>query len=109
MFKITPNPTFEIDVLVHVPGAETPGTIRFTFKYLNPEQLKKWQADQGNNSVNDALQEIALGWSGVETSAGEQVPFSKENLTTLLETYHSAGEEITRAYLAEIFGAKRKN
>lgn len=109
MFKIAPNPTFTVPVSIHVPGADAPGTINITYKFLDPEQLKSWQSSQGNKPLVDSLHEVVMGWSGVEDATGSVIEFSKENFNAVLNKYHTAAEDITRAYLQEILGAKRKN
>jgi len=109
MFKITPNPTFTTDAELHVPGEELPGKIKVTFKYLNPDQLKAWQVKHGRNSVVEALQEVITAWDGVEDDAGNQVPFSADNLNKLMTNYQTAGADLTNAFLRELLGARRKN
>jgi len=109
MFKITPNPTFTTNVELHVPGEDTPGIIKITFKYLDKEQLSAWQKNNGGKSLLDALSQVITGWDGIEADDGSQAEYSVDNLKKLLSTYHSSGQDITQAFLAETLGARRKN
>ncbi len=109
MLKITPNPTFVADAEIHVPGADVPGSIKVTFKYLDAEQIRSWQGKHGKNSAYEALHEIIVTWSGVEDEAGNAIEFSAEHLKQLLAAYQTAGEDLIKAFFKELFGARRKN
>ncbi len=106
MYLINPNPTFEMEVPLHVAGQDAQ-TIKLTFKYFDADQLRKWR--ESRSSLLDALFEVISGWSGVDMPGGDPAPYSKENLRTLLNSYPAAGENITQEYLRESLGARRKN
>lgn len=109
MIKIIPNPTFTTDADIHVAGAADPGTISVTFKYLNPEQLTAWQKKHGNKPINKALAEIIVDWSGPITETNAAVAYSVKALDKLIADYHTAGQDISQAFLRELLGARRKN
>ncbi len=109
MLKITPNPTFTTPVFLYVAGEAEPAEIKVAFKYLDREQLKVWQKKHGGSPVNEALEEIIHGWDGITFDDGNAAPYSADNLKKLLVAYHTAGDDITQAYLREVLGARRKN
>jgi hypothetical protein len=109
MLCITPKPTFTADVQMYVPGASDLAVIKVTFKYQTPEELKAWQTKFAKEPLSLALVEVIENWQDVEDAAGKQVPYSIDNLKALLLQYHTAGENISQAYLRELLGARRKN
>lgn len=109
MLKITPNPKFVAPVFLHVPGEKDPSEIKVTFKYLDREQLVAWQKKHGGKPVNEALFEIIHDWEGIAFEDGNSAPYSAENLNKLLIAYHTAGDDLTQAFLRETLGARRKN
>jgi hypothetical protein len=109
MFKLNPNPTFTTIAKLHVAGSETPAEITVTYKYLNPEALAAWQKTSGEKQTADALFEVMTDWQGIEDDAGKAVPFNLENLRALTAQYHAAGNNLSQAYVRELYGARLKN
>lgn len=109
MLKIAPKKTFLCQVNLHVPGEIEPGKINITFNFLDREKVIDWQKTFAKKPINEALEEVINAWDGVFSEDDQPVPYSPENLKKLLIAYHSAGDEITQAYLRELVGARRKN
>ncbi len=109
MFKLTPNPTFTTVAKLHVAGSDVPGEITVTFKYLNPEALAAWQKTSGDKSTADAMFEVMTDWEGPVDDNDKPVPFNLENLRALTAQYHSAGNNLSQAYVRELYGARLKN
>lgn len=109
MFKLTPNPTFSTLAKLHVAGNDAPAEISVTFKYLNPEGLADWQKSSGDKPIAEALFEVMTDWQGVEDDAGKPVPFNLENLKALTAQYHAVGNNLSQAYVRELYGARLKN
>lgn len=109
MFKITPNPTFETNVILSLPGGQEVGEIRITFRYFKPADLEVFLEERGTLAPADVVKEIMTGWNDVKDSDGNDVPFNNENLATLLANYHAAGREILVAWRMGLSGARAKN
>jgi len=106
MIKITPNPTFTIDVSLSIPGKPTPEVGKITFRYKCREDYLAWAGEisKKDKSYAESLPEIIESWGGEF-----EEPYTVENLNTLLDTLPTAGEEIVRAYAKELFVSKVKN
>lgn len=101
MFKLQPNPTFKAKVAIPLPGQKKAGEIEFEFRHFS---LSKWEAIAAERPVRDVLiDDIIVGWSGVEEA------FSKEALVVLFDEYPGAAAAVFDTFVAELFGAKRKN
>jgi hypothetical protein len=111
MLVIAPKPTFTIPVNIHVPGQDEHGQISVTFNYKDVDELRDWQQRHGRKPVFDALKEVISTWQqqDVQDEHGNELPYTDESLQRVLKKYHTAGQDFTQAYLAEVLGAKRKN
>lgn len=94
---------------MYVPGASDLAVIKVTFKYKTPEELKVWQVKYANLPLCDALAEVIDDWAEVVDADDKTLPYSIENLKSLMAKYHTAGENISKAYLRELLGARLKN
>lgn len=108
MFKIAANKTFEAIAKVHIPGQERPAEINLTFKYLNKKEFEAWTTKHHNRRTAQALNEIIVDWDVVDPD-NNKVTYSLENLIALTEQLHTVEQDITTAYLSELYGAKQKN
>jgi len=109
MFKITPNPTFETNVLLSLPGGYEVGEIKVNFKYFKPAELEDFLSKNGDKSPAEVLKQIITGWDDVKDTEGNNVPFNNQNLDMLLGNYHSAAREILVAWRMGLSGARAKN
>lgn len=110
MFKINPNPTFECDVLISVPGSDNPQALRVTFRHKGLRDLEAWRAKATEKpSDSEYLDEVIAGWSGVFGPDEKPVPYSIESLAMLLDAYPSASVEIFIAYVRQLRDARAKN
>lgn len=120
MFRITPNPTFTVDVPLSVPGSDTPVAIKITFRHKTRAQLAEYQARAYELAVQadapDAQEqfaayvgEIVEGWIGVVGADDKPLPFTPANLAQLLQAYPAAGNEIVRRYTQQLSHARAGN
>ena len=104
MLKLTPNPTFNATVEIHIPGS---GKVKvpFVFAYKDKDEYKEFtnEASKGNKDEIDVLLEIVKCWESAD------VPYSPEALGTLLKKYHNSGTAIFAAYVNELTGARLGN
>jgi hypothetical protein len=56
----------------------------------------------------DAAREVVAGWSGILDGDGEELPFSDQNLTTLLEI-PTVAAQIVKSWFGSLNEAKQKN
>lgn len=109
MFKITPNPTFETNVILPLPGGNEVGEIKVTFRYFKPADFELFMAKNGTLEPAEVLKEIMTGWNDVKDAEGNDVPFNNTNLATLLANYHTAARDILVAWRIGLSGARAKN
>lgn len=109
MFKLVPDPIFEAAVALSVPGLPKPLEVVFTFRHKNRTALHAWINSASTKRDAALLDEVIVGWAGVQDEAGAPVAYSFTALTDLIENYGAAHVEIYKAYLAELTKAKEKN
>ncbi len=102
MFTLEPNPTFRAPVTVHVPGQGN-GAFMAEFVYLDRAARQAYVEALVGKSNLDALAEIVVGWDEMD------VPFSRDHLEKLLNTYDTAAEGFFKAFFEELTGAAAKN
>lgn len=114
MLKLNPNPTFESEVQITVPGQKEPGTVNLVFKYRSRKEFGEflsWMAEKRDKagrvvapgaSVSAAFPEFVLGWDLAEE-------FTLENIAIFLNNYPAAYGEIFAAYTAMLFESRAKN
>jgi len=103
MFKIQPDPTFEADVKLSVPGQKDPATVRIKFHYKGRDESAEFVKTLKKKSYYEACKEIIVSWQDFD------VEYSEDNLAKLLANYVPAGNEILMAYCSELAGAREKN
>jgi hypothetical protein len=102
-FKLKPNPTFKATAEISVPGeGAEPLRIPFEFRHLSRSAYKAEIEDAGL-TVYDAVLHVTVGWEV------EEVPFSRERLTELMDDFQAAPGEIFELYVKESRASKRKN
>lgn len=102
MFKLDPKPTFIVPVEIHVPG-EGKGRINAEFLFLDRDTRAEYVAGLKDKSNLDALFEIMVGWSEVDS------PFTRDTLKKLLDTYSTSATALFDAFFNELSGAPVKN
>ncbi|MEG1971421.1 MAG: phage tail assembly chaperone [Burkholderiaceae bacterium] len=111
MLKITPNPTFPLDVRVSVAGEKNPVRIGLTVRHKDTDALKQWieRASETGSDTAALLAEVIESWSGLGDAAGAPLAYSPEALATFLKNYPALGLEIFSAYVKELTEARLKN
>lgn len=121
MLKINPDPTFQADVEITVPGWKKPGSVTLTFKYRSrkefvefstwangatAEELQKMSITQWMKSRrpdDEVFPEFVVGWEGMDAE------FNQENIATFLNNYPAAFQEIFRNYSSLLLESRIKN
>lgn len=120
MFRIVPNPTFTTDVLLSVPGSDTPVAIKLTFRHKTRAQLQAYQAraidlamqadaPDAQEQFTAYVAEIVEGWIGVVGADDKPLPYTPANLAQLIQAYPAAGNEIVRRYTQQLSHARAGN
>lgn len=94
----------------------------FKFKRISRtkiNELQRQQEDVANSDIAidslerdvDYIMEIAEGWRFVTDENGKEVPFDRDSVHALLDSYPNAAGEIVKAFFESTLGggAKRKN
>ena len=102
MFKIKPNPTFEADITVPLPGGGDE-TLRLVFAHKSRSAMQDLGSRLEGMSSLDVMCEIVVGWVGVDAE------FSREALCGVLDEYHSLEEAIWVKYRSELSQARKGN
>jgi hypothetical protein len=113
MFKIAQKPSYTALVNVELPGNQGKGkTVQFTaeFKRLSQTAIESVheRANAGELSDSQLLDEVLLGWDGVQDEDGNALEFNDDNLATVLDIFPTR-PSIVRAFFASLKGAKEKN
>lgn len=107
-FKITPNPTFNVQVSLSVPEQMGTAEVAFEFKYQNKTQLDAWLKNNKSKLTSQALCEIVVSW-GVKSHDDLELPVTADNMAELLNNYPAAGVEIIGAYYKALTESRAKN
>ncbi len=110
MFKLQPNPTFEAQIAIPVPGGGE-DKIKFKFKRLGRKALRglfeelnsKTDGEVSEVDETEILLKVVEGWSGVDAE------FNAENLATLCDNYPGAIGAILGSYSSKMVGVQEKN
>lgn len=103
MFKIQPNPTFKAAVALSIPGQSVQVSIEVEFRHMSKSAMRDYFATLAQRTDADALAEIIVGWSGVDTA------FDHDALAALLDNYPAAAGELFEAFRRETLESRRKN
>jgi hypothetical protein len=90
-FALAAHPTFTAPVSVTVPGRGDDGateTYDFVVEYLRLTTDELAELFTANKPMRDALRDLVVGWRGLQTVDGADVPFNAEHLNTLLKIPH---------------------
>lgn len=125
MLKLNPNPTFEANVEITVPGQEETGTISLTFKYRSSKEYWAWVESIKEQKEPDKLdkegkvlkqgkvirKEKTAFEAFLEFVEGWELPekFTKENVEIFLNNYPMAYAEIVGSYVKLLLGSRVKN
>jgi len=108
--KINPDPQFQADVTITVPGQSEPGTLPLTFKYRGRDEYKalldSFEQEKGSKTkgktFDEAFPDFVVGW-------GLEEEFTPENIKTFLNNYPAAYQEIFSEYSRLLFASRIKN
>lgn len=116
MFNFIPPKTITAPIEVTVPGQAAVGTIDFTFVYRPRSVFRAWLAEVAGKEIDaDLLAPLITGWNGVvllgggDGQVGDPVPFSRDNLATLIESFPTIAVEIYQGYLHAVSESRVKN
>lgn len=115
MFVFDPNYTFEWPVKVKYPSAGGEDIREFTGVFRLPEdELELYKRPEDGtfpsliNTVRERLADYWIGWSGIETASGGELPFSEETRARLLRQ-SPIREAVDRAFSEALLGLREKN
>ncbi len=100
--KLKAEPTFTARVPIPIPG-KSPVQVLFTFKHRTRTELDAL-IESGNVPGRDAVEyvmEMVSGWDLTD-------PFSKENVSALINEFPGAAAAISRTYIEQLMGAARQ-
>lgn len=109
MFKINPSPTFRARVPLTIPGEETRAVVDFTFRHKGRVAFAAWWESIDGRKDVEILADIIVGWSGVLDDKGDEIAFSSEALTQVLDHYPASAMEIHAAYRKALWESREKN
>lgn len=101
--SLTPNPTFEAAVKIHVPGGSRV-PVKFVFRHRNRASVKVlWEeVKDGKHSDVELVMQLACGWELDDE-------FNADNVGLLVDSYAGAAGEILDTYFRELAGAREGN
>jgi hypothetical protein len=102
MFKLEPNPTFEVRVAGFVPGRPTDGLF-VTFRHQTAEEFQAWLAGFADKTVEDVVVDVIHAWRDAPRE------FSREALQGIAKTYPAFVPALIDTYRRELFEARAKN
>jgi len=103
MLKLCPNPTFEAEVKITVPGQSAPEPVTIVFKYMPKAEMVAFTDRIQGKADAEVLAEVVLGWSEIDQ------PFTPANLQLLIDNFPAAGGEIMRVFFSEHLESRAKN
>lgn len=114
-FVFDPDYTFEWPVTVKYPGANGDVEATFTGVFKLPEDELEIFASAEVQTISDVIGTVRarlakhwVGWSGIETPDGAQLPYSDEAKLRLLQQ-RPIREAVDRAFSEGAFGIREKN
>jgi len=104
MLRLKANPTFKTSVKIPVPGGEVV-TITMEYKHMTKDQYRAFIEQEKTKKRSDeaAIQDIAVGWEGVEAE------FTPENVHEFCQQYHGAATRIAQTFIEELTQYKAGN
>lgn len=114
-FRFNKNSTFHWPVVLMVPSSKGAGkydkqTFEAEFKYLSQERIDEIIKSARSDEINDnqVLDEVMMGWKGVQEDDGSELEFSPSNLEMVLQI-PGMRSAIVSAFFESLAGARRKN
>tara|TARA_R100000742_G_C4240628_1_gene60396 strand:- start:250 stop:591 length:342 start_codon:yes stop_codon:yes gene_type:complete len=111
-FVLKQSDTYKWDVSVDVPvdGQHKRSTFTGEFKRIPQSRIREigQQIEEGTITDAEMVEEVLVGWDGIDDMKGEPVKFSRTALQQLVDVPMVA-TCIATAYFESIAGAKRKN
>ena len=110
MFKtVNPPATFTAEARITIPGATDPGVFQVEWRYQTKAGMQAWiKAREGVDHLV-SLGEVMVGWSEVLDADEQPLPFSREALAGMLDTYPAAGRDLIGAYIGALFESRLGN
>lgn len=114
MFKLKKSPDFWWPISLELPGENgkyEKATFDAQFKRLGQTEIDKLIEDiQTSKVVKDitAVNDLLIGWRGVQDADGNEIPFSEVTKDQLLEIPGVAAA-LMKTFIEAIYGARRKN
>ena len=103
MLKLCPNPTFEAEVKITVPGQTAPESVFFTFRHFDKSMMSDFVGRAKDMDDITAVSEVVAGWREIDQ------PFTAENLALLLKNFPASAGEIMRVFYRESLESRAKN
>ena len=103
MLKLCPNPTFEAEVKITVPGQPAPESVFITFKHFDKTAMSEFMDRAKDQDDFTSVSEVVLGWREIDQ------PFTPENLALLLKNFPASAGEIMRVFYRESLESRAKN
>jgi|GEM_PF-948129 hypothetical protein len=110
MYKLTPPPsTFVADARFTVPGQAEPALIKVEWRYKSKDDLQAWIRTRDGVDHLESLAEVIAGWSEICDADDQPLPFSRQALAVLLNSYPAAGRDLVGAYIGALFDSRLGN
>lgn len=103
MLKLCPNPTFEAEVKITVPGQPAPESVFITFKHFDKSAMSELVEKAKDMDDITAVSTVVMGWREIDQ------PFTAENLALLLKNFPASAGEIMRVFYRESLESRAKN
>jgi hypothetical protein len=97
MIKLTPNPTFPVDIELPVPGEAEPGKLTLHVRWMSRTDRQAWFEAAKQKEDADALHEVLAGWEGPVDESGAPVPYTLDALKALLNNYEKVTDRVVKA------------
>ena len=111
-FKLKQSDTYKWDVSVDIPvdGRHERSSFTGEFKRIPQSRIREVGKEIENGTITDAelVEEVLVGWDGVDDMEGNPVKFSRTTLRQLVDVPMVA-TCVATAYFESIAGSKRKN
>lgn len=103
----TAKATFKRNVQI-LHGGAVAVDLEVEFKYIKPRDYDEFMRRQSERKNIDSIAEIIVSWSGLKDESNNEVPYSLNALTELLDEYWCAST-ILEAWVSGLTGARQKN
>jgi len=112
-FTLNQNNSYKWPVKIDIPvdgGKYEKHTFDAEFKRVTQTRIRQIGEQIENNEITEAdlLNEVLLGWEGINDEDGNAIKFSQKSLADLVDIPMLA-TSISKSFFDSIAGAKRKN